>query len=91
MRVVSVWPTFLRMAMMADHHCHWPGCPRVVPPRMWGCREHWFRLPSHLRKRIWQTYEPGQEIAKTPSSDYIAAAKAVQAWIAKNAQGDLFG
>jgi hypothetical protein len=72
------------------HHCHWPGCQRVVPPKLWGCREHWFRLPAHLRKRIWQTYVPGQEKSKTPSADYIAAAKAVQKWIAEQAQGDLF-
>jgi hypothetical protein len=72
------------------HHCHWPGCERAVPPRLWGCREHWYRLPSHLRKRIWATYRPGQEIDKDPSSDYIAAAKAVQKWILENAQGDLF-
>jgi hypothetical protein len=28
------------------------------------------------------TYVPGQEITKTPSSEYITAAKAVQEWIA---------
>jgi hypothetical protein len=72
------------------HHCHWPGCERVVPPRLWGCREHWYRLPSHLRRRIWQTYRPGQEITKDPSDEYIAAAKAVQNWILTEAQGDLF-
>jgi hypothetical protein len=72
------------------HHCHWPGCQRVVPPKLWGCREHWFRLPAHLRKRIWATYRPGQEKTKDPSAEYIAAAKAVQKWIMENAQGDLF-
>jgi hypothetical protein len=63
------------------HHCHWPGCPKAVPPKLWGCREHWFRLPAHLRKRIWATYQPGQEITKTPSAEYLAAAHAVQEWI----------
>ena len=72
------------------HHCHWPSCEKTVPPKLWGCREHWFRLPAYLRKRIWQTYEPGQEKSKTPSPEYIAAAKAVQRWIADQAQGDLF-
>ena len=49
---------------------------------MWGCQPHWYRLPKALRDRIWQTYRPGQEISKTPSRDYIAAARAVQEWIA---------
>ena len=67
-----------------NHGCHWPGCQREVPPAMWGCREHWFKLPKLLRDRIWATYVPGQEITKDPSDDYIDAAHAVQAWIKEN-------
>lgn len=63
------------------HHCHWPGCKREVPPRLWGCREHWFRLPKTLRDWIWATYIPGQEITKDPSVEYVMAAAAVRAWI----------
>ena len=48
---------------------------------MWGCREHWFKLPKRLRDEIWRTYVPGQEITKTPSVEYIMAAQAVQEWI----------
>jgi hypothetical protein len=48
---------------------------------MWGCRAHWFALPAGLRSRIWETYRPGQEISKTPSAAYLAAARDVQAWI----------
>jgi len=66
------------------HKCHWPGCPREVPPSMWGCNMHWFKLPAKLRRRIWATYRQGQEITKTPSTAYIAAAQAVQQWIAEN-------
>jgi hypothetical protein len=66
---------------MAEHTCHWPGCDKPVPPAMWGCRRHRFRLPKHLRDRIWATYRPGQEITKTPSAAYIQAAKHVQDWI----------
>ena len=51
---------------MSTHTCHWPGCGRAVPPRMWGGREHWFRLPLELRDRIWSTYRPGQETDKKP-------------------------
>lgn len=63
------------------HTCHWPTCNREVPPRLWGCRQHWFTLPKVLRDRIWKTYVPGQENTKTPSAAYIEAAKAVQEWI----------
>lgn len=74
-----------RLAAKEDavqHHCHWPTCKRAVPPKMWGCKEHWFRLPKPLRDRIWRTYVPGQEITKTPSPEYLEAAQAVQDWIA---------
>ena len=66
---------------MTRHMCHWPGCDRGVPAAMWGCRDHWFRLPKSLRARIWLTYQPGQEVTKKPSPEYIAAAQAVRQWI----------
>ncbi len=64
-----------------NHTCHWAGCETQVPPAMWGCKKHWFRLPKDLRDRIWRTYEPGQEISMTPSADYLAAADVVDKWI----------
>jgi len=72
------------------HTCHWPGCAAEVPPAMWGCKAHWYRLPFALRQRIWRAYEPGQEITKRPSAQYLAVAKDVEAWIAANAAPDLF-
>lgn len=63
------------------HTCHWPGCPREVPPSMWGCREHWYKLPKPLRDGIWKYYRPGQEVTKTPSEEYIAMAALVRGWI----------
>lgn len=66
---------------MSEHMCHWPGCPKPVPPKLWGCREHWFKLPVSLRARIWKHYRQGQEVDKQPSLAYIETAKAVQAWI----------
>lgn len=62
------------------HRCHWPTCTKAVPPKMWGCREHWFTLPKALRDRIWATYRPGQERDKNPSDEYLAAADAVGRW-----------
>lgn len=67
-----------------DHHCHWPGCERKVPPAMWGCKTHWFKLPMRLRNRVWRTYRPGQEITKDPSAEYLTVAREVQEWIAQN-------
>lgn len=64
-----------------DHTCHWPGCERQVPPAMWGCKPHWFKLPKRLRDRIWVSYEIGQEQSLTPSSEYLDAAREVQDWI----------
>lgn len=66
-----------------NHHCHWPGCDKQVPPAMWGCKGHWFTLPAVLRARVWATYKPGQEVNGTPSAAYIEVAKAVQAWISE--------
>lgn len=63
------------------HTCHWPGCARVVPPAMWGCREHWFKLPKRLRDQVWKAYRPGQELTKTPSLRYLAAVALVRGWI----------
>lgn len=72
----------LSQSQTRDHHCHWPDCHRQVPPAMWGCKMHWFKLPKHLRDRIWKTYRPGQEVTMTPSKEYVEAAKEVQTWIA---------
>jgi hypothetical protein len=63
------------------HTCHWPGCGKQVPPAMWGCRTHWYRLPSNLRKLIWATYVPGQEEKVNPSKAYLIASMKVQEWI----------
>jgi hypothetical protein len=68
------------------HECHWPGCTRQVPPALWGCRQHWYSLPHALRRRIWITFQPGQEKSMTPSAEYLAAAKAVQEWIHQQQQ-----
>lgn len=67
------------------HHCHWPGCDKQVPPAMWGCKAHWFKLPAALRNKIWVAYRPGQEIEGTPSRAYVEVALEVQDWIKANA------
>lgn len=66
---------------MTQHTCHWPGCTKVVPPQLWGCKPHWYRLPQKIRNRIWATYRAGQEITKDPSDAYLDAAVEAQHWI----------
>lgn len=66
------------------HHCHWPGCNRDVPPAKWGCTKHWYALPAELRRKIWRSFQPGQEISKRPSAEYLRVAREVQDWIAAN-------
>lgn len=77
-----------RIPDKSGHHCHWPDCDRKVPPAMWGCKTHWFKLPAHLRARIWATYRPGQEVSKTPSAEYLSVARQVQDWIAAQRSQD---
>lgn len=69
-----------------NHTCHWPGCTQQVSPAMWGCKRHWFALPITIRNRIWKAFLPGQEIEKSPSDAYIAAAGEAQKWIMENAK-----
>jgi hypothetical protein len=52
-----------------------------VPPAMWGCRNHWYKLPKSLRDKIWETYRIGQEIDGDPSLEYLEVMKEVQKWI----------
>lgn len=70
-----------RQGQTRDHHCHWPGCDKQVPPAMWGCKAHWFKLPAGLRAKVWATYRPGQEVNGTPSAAYLKVADEVQQWI----------
>jgi hypothetical protein len=63
------------------HHCHWPGCDKQVPPAMWGCRPHWYKLPIGLRNKIWAAFRPGQETNLTPSRRYVEVAREVREWI----------
>lgn len=75
-----------RAPLRKGHTCHWPGCTREVPPAMWGCKTHWFRLPQALRNRIWRAYRPGQEEDRNISEDYLKVAREAQEWIAANAR-----
>jgi hypothetical protein len=71
-----------RQGQDRNHTCHWPGCEKQVPPAMWGCKSHWFKLPKRLRDAIWDEYVPGQERRMDPSDGYLTVAREVQDWIA---------
>lgn len=58
------------------HHCHARSCTRRVPPKMLMCAPHWRMVPTGLQRAVWRTYVPGQEITKTPTRTYLAAADA---------------
>lgn len=73
---------------LRPHTCHWPSCAEQVPPALWGCRKHWFKLPMRLRLRIWDTYQPGQEARLDPSREYLSVANEVQRWIKDNYDGE---
>src|SRR5687768_13118437 len=61
---------------MSGHHCHATDCKTLVPPEMFMCKFHWFRVPKPLRDRIWATYRAGQCDDMRPSTAYCEAAKA---------------
>jgi len=48
---------------------------------MWGCKPHWFKLPAAIRRRIWDTYVPGQEVRKDPDDPYLDAAREARDWV----------
>ena len=68
------------------HRCHWPDCEKQVPPAMWGCGKHWFKLPKKLRDQVWKTYVPGQEERVDPSEAYMKVAYEIQDWVKENAK-----
>lgn len=72
---------------VTKHLCHWPTCNVEVPPKMWGCKKHWFMLPLKIRQRIWATYRPGQEIDKKPSEAYLEAAMEAREFALQNPNG----
>lgn len=68
------------------HTCHWPGCTRQVPPALWGCSFHWFRLPAVLRAKVWGAYRIGQEETMTSSDEYLSVMVEVERWIAEHSR-----
>jgi len=66
------------------HTCHWATCRQEVPPKLWGCKKHWFKLPKRLRDAVWRTYSPGQENRKDPSQEYLDVTDEIDQWAKEN-------
>lgn len=66
-----------------SHTCHAIGCETPVPPKMFMCKPHWFKLPKPMRDGIWATYKPGQEVSKSPSSSYLHNSMTACVWLAE--------
>ena len=39
------------------------------------CRRHWYMVDKPLRDKVWEEYQPGQEINKNPTCGYLLAAQ----------------
>jgi len=47
------------------------------------CPRHWYMVPPSLRTQVWRTYRPGQEVSKTPTQEYIDAARTAINYVAQ--------
>lgn len=65
------------------HHCHATDCKTVVPPEMFMCKKHWFKLPKRLRDRVWAAYRNGQCDDWQISHEYANAAREAVRYIAE--------
>lgn len=57
------------------HTCHAFDCNVSVPPEMFMCRSHWFKVSPATRKAIWRHYRAGQCDDKRPSIEWLEAAR----------------
>jgi len=65
----------------ARHTCHAHGCDVEVPERMFMCRAHWAMVPKAMQRELWAVYVEGQEISKTPTSEYLAVAIKIRNYV----------
>jgi len=65
------------------HRCHARCCMVAVKPEMLMCKRHWFMVPLHIRRAVWDTYRQGQCDDKSPSREWHSAASAAIGYVAK--------
>lgn len=69
------------------HRCHVKGCTKIVPLKMLMCAPHWHLCPADLQRQVWRTYKAFQEVTKTPTAEYLAAAAAACAAVEARQKG----
>lgn len=69
--LIASGPTKILMA----HHCHATDCKTPVPPEMFMCRMHWYKVPYNQRQAVWRAYRVGQCDDMNPNQDYCLAAR----------------
>lgn len=69
------------------HTCHAEACEVHVPPKMFMCKKHWYKVPYELRLAVWAAYQPGQERldgTAFPTDEYLEVTReAIDAVAAK--------
>ena len=66
-----------------DHHCHARGCESAVKPELLMCLYHWKQVPKNIQQAVYFHYRPGQCDDKNVSKEWMQAADAAIAYIAK--------
>lgn len=51
------------------------------------CGRHWRMVPKPLQTAVWNTYRPGQETDKNPTTTYLDAADAAIEAVAAKEEG----
>jgi len=54
-----------------------------VRPDLFMCYKHWSMVPADLRRLIWRHYRKGQEVDKSPSTEYLEVAQRAQQAVQK--------
>lgn len=65
------------------HHCHARGCTKRVRPELLMCSKHWYMVSKKIRHLVWQTYRPGQCDDRKPGAEWMKAAHAAIAYVAR--------
>ncbi len=61
---------------LTTHFCHAMECEVPVDPRLLMCARHWEMVPKPLKQQVYRTYRKGPERDKSPSPEYVRAARA---------------
>lgn len=57
------------------HHCHAAHCNTEVKPELLMCPKHWRMVPKRIQRLVWKYYRPGQCDDKSPSIEWLEAAR----------------